>query len=168
MTCLDKRQLCDLNCVYPGVDNANGEDLNECGLRCISEEKICVDKPETVEYVACTVTCTRQYSDSLMFCNQGVSTTTTCTQGANLDACANKVSGVMDDCMVSCSLRKEGGWGIKAEEGVGCKVQGMRTLLRLFLRQKESVYFSCGRRNARAPNPEGLMGPETLLLTDRH
>ena len=49
----------------------------------------------------CAKDCTYTYDASLTKCNQQVSDQTKNTYGANLDACANIASGVMDDCMVS-------------------------------------------------------------------
>lgn len=49
----------------------------------------------------CAKDCTYTYDGSLTKCNQQVSDVTKNTYGANLDACANIASGVMDDCMVS-------------------------------------------------------------------
>lgn len=49
----------------------------------------------------CAKDCTYTYDTSLTKCNQQVSDVTKNTYGANLDACANIASGVMDDCMVS-------------------------------------------------------------------
>ena len=55
----------------------------------------------------CAKECTYTYDASLTTCNQAVSDVTKNTYGAQLDACANIASGVMDDCMVSvvCPLR---------------------------------------------------------------
>lgn len=49
----------------------------------------------------CAKGCTYTYDSSLTKCNQQVSDQTKNTYGANLDACANVASGIMDDCMVS-------------------------------------------------------------------
>lgn len=49
----------------------------------------------------CAKDCTLTYDGSLTKCNQEVSDQTKNTYGANLDACANIASGIMDDCMVS-------------------------------------------------------------------
>lgn len=49
----------------------------------------------------CAKECTYTYDASLTKCNQQVSDKAKNTYGANLDACANTASGIMDDCMVS-------------------------------------------------------------------
>jgi hypothetical protein len=41
----------------------------------------------------------------MLECVQAQSDTTTGTYGANLDACMNTATGVMDDCRSSCSER---------------------------------------------------------------
>lgn len=51
----------------------------------------------------CAKECTYTYDSSLTTCNQAVSDVTKNTYGANLDACANIASGIMDDCMVSAA-----------------------------------------------------------------
>ncbi|CAM9293055.1 unnamed protein product [Choristocarpus tenellus] len=118
MTCWDKRELCDLTCVFP-VDNAvDADELQACGVRCVGEEENCVDSPETVEYIACASDCATSYDASLLRCNQKISPVTKGTMGANQDACSNMASGIMDDCMEACyGEDRFYGWTPDTEEG---------------------------------------------------
>lgn len=52
-------------------------------------------------HAQCATECASSYDVALTKCNQKVSNLTKGTYGANLDACANVASGIMDDCMVS-------------------------------------------------------------------
>ncbi|CAN0370382.1 unnamed protein product [Hapterophycus canaliculatus] len=100
MTCWDKRELCDLNCVYGTTADDPVTTLDACSTACVTAQSSCTDSDETLTYLACATECTYTYDTSLTKCNQQVSDKTKNTYGANLDACANLASGVMDDCMV--------------------------------------------------------------------
>lgn len=51
MTCWDKRELCDLNCVF-ATTHSGDEGLAGCSTSCVNEQNACVDSPETVAYVS--------------------------------------------------------------------------------------------------------------------
>ena len=51
MTCWDKRELCDLNCVF-AVTHEGSERLTSCSTGCMEEQAACTDSDETVAYVA--------------------------------------------------------------------------------------------------------------------
>lgn len=121
MTCWDKRELCDLNCVYATTQaTEDSPSLSECSTDCMVAQSSCTDSDETLAYVECAKDCTYTYDTSLTKCNQQVSDVTKNTYGANLDACANIASGVMDDCMDECyGGDRFNGWTPMNEEGKG-------------------------------------------------
>lgn len=52
MTCWDKRELCDLNCVYATTSaTADSPSLDECSAGCVTAQAECTDSPETLAYV---------------------------------------------------------------------------------------------------------------------
>lgn len=54
MTCWDKRELCDLNCVFTSTHYGTDE-LSACSTGCIEEQTVCTDSNETVVYIAVSV-----------------------------------------------------------------------------------------------------------------
>ncbi|CAN0137693.1 unnamed protein product [Ascophyllum nodosum] len=117
MTCWDKRELCDLNCVFATTHEGEAG-LTSCSTGCMEKHAACTDSDETLEYIACAKECTLTYDTSLTKCNQKVSDQTKNTYGANLDACANIASGIMDDCMEDCyGQDRFNGWTPQNEEG---------------------------------------------------
>ncbi|CAB1120529.1 unnamed protein product [Ectocarpus sp. CCAP 1310/34] len=120
MTCWDKRELCDLNCVYATTAEDEDFNLTDCSTGCMTAQAACTDSAETLAYVeaSCAKDCTLTYDGSLTKCNQKVSDQTKNTYGANLDACANIASGIMDDCMEDCyGEDRFNGWTPMKEEG---------------------------------------------------
>ena len=58
MTCWDKRELCDLNCVYATTQPAeDSPTLAECSTGCMTAQASCTDSEETVAYVAVSLSC---------------------------------------------------------------------------------------------------------------
>lgn len=51
MTCWDKRELCDLNCVYATTSDSD-QSLGDCSTGCVTEQESCTDSPETLAYVS--------------------------------------------------------------------------------------------------------------------
>lgn len=51
MTCWDKRELCDLNCVFSTTHEGTNK-LTACSTGCVEEQRACTDSDETVEYIA--------------------------------------------------------------------------------------------------------------------
>ena len=51
MTCWDKRELCDLNCIF-AVTHDGAESLTGCSTGCMTEQSACTDSDETVVYVS--------------------------------------------------------------------------------------------------------------------
>lgn len=62
MTCWDKRELCDLNCVYATTQaTEDSPSLSECSTDCMVAQSSCTDSDETLAYVEvirCCVLCT--------------------------------------------------------------------------------------------------------------
>lgn len=51
MTCWDKRELCDLNCVF-ATTHQGDTDLDSCSTGCMEAHAACKDSDETIEYIA--------------------------------------------------------------------------------------------------------------------
>lgn len=51
MTCWDKRELCDLDCVFATTHEGEGN-LKHCSMDCMAKHMECKDSPETVEYIS--------------------------------------------------------------------------------------------------------------------
>lgn len=139
MTCWDKRELCDLNCVFSTTHEGTNK-LTACSTGCVEEQRACTDSDETVEYIACATGCAYTYDSDLIKCNQQTSAETKATYGTNQDACANLASGVMDDCMETCyGSDRFNGWTPDKEEGY--VVEGMENeIWRRPFRAKETIY----------------------------
>lgn len=60
MTCWDKRELCDLNCVYATTQaTEDSPTLAECSTGCMTAQTSCTDSDETVAYVAVSLSSIR-------------------------------------------------------------------------------------------------------------
>ncbi|CAN0531341.1 unnamed protein product [Ectocarpus sp. 12 AP-2014] len=55
MTCWDKRELCDLNCVYATTAEDEDFNLTDCSTGCMTSQAACTDSAETLAYVEASV-----------------------------------------------------------------------------------------------------------------
>lgn len=55
MTCWDKRELCDLNCVYATTAENEDFSLTDCSTGCMTSQAACTDSAETLAYVDVSV-----------------------------------------------------------------------------------------------------------------
>jgi hypothetical protein len=76
-----------------------------CFSLCAEKKSKCADSDETTACKGCLTACATTLDGSMLACVQNQSDTTTGTYGANLDACMNTATGVMDDCRSECSDR---------------------------------------------------------------
>lgn len=55
MTCWDKRELCDLNCVYATTAEDEDFSLTDCSTGCMTAQASCTDSADTLAYVEVSV-----------------------------------------------------------------------------------------------------------------
>jgi hypothetical protein len=76
-----------------------------------------------IVFLQCATLCTKTYEAALMECNQAVPVGPVGTYGNQQDACANRASGEMDDCMQACYFGEGASrdrfelWSPEREEG---------------------------------------------------
>lgn len=51
MTCWDKRELCDLNCVF-ATTHGGTDKLESCSTGCMEDQAACTDSDETLTYMS--------------------------------------------------------------------------------------------------------------------
>jgi len=131
VSCMDKRMLCDINCVHPEARDGKvmpwpieepktEEETLECLETCRNSEANCQETSESIECFTCITECSEVFGSSMASCLQSITDLTAASSfDDRQDDCSIAASTVMDQCIESCYGDDiYDGWSQAAEEGV--------------------------------------------------